>query len=215
MDFFFGPADPPRALEMLAQRRQAELWESTLGFLERGKAEDALGNYAAAAILISEGLSGLEALGEASKRDDVLASYQEIVAQYTVRLQELRQLAATTPIPLGLPIAMDSMHIGAAAPAPVAPAASSSTAAPSPPDVAAEPLAQGKMCLELAMSADEAGYHDEATVALYTAAAEHYFGALKLETDEAADAAPAIQASAPRRAPAAVAARLATRFVGP
>ena len=102
-------ADPPRALEILAAKRQGELWESTLTLLERGKAEDAAGNWQAAAILYSEGLTGLEALSQVSKREDVLASYHAIVEQYTKRLSELHflmaQAQATPQIAMGLPVA--------------------------------------------------------------------------------------------------------------
>ena len=215
---WFSAADPPRALEVLAQRRQSELWESTLSFLERGKAEDALGNHAAAAILISEGLTGLDLLREVSKREDIMASYEEIVDQYTARLNELRHLAAL-PVAMGLPVGIEGINVASTPPTAsprAASDASSSAPAPAPSDSSSAPLAQGKMCLELAMSADESGYHDEdvrpaslqcwpcpcpclchahgmpasmpraaQTIALYTAAAEHYFDALKLEDDEA------------------------------
>ena len=195
----FSVPEPPRALEILAAKRQAELWDSTLSFLERGKAEDEAGNYAAAAILISEGIAGLEALSEVSKREDVLAQYTTILGQYTQRLQELRTLAHTQAaqavaigLPMGTPVPVPASAEAedvsdASAPAASAPAADSSSVAPSDSAKAA-PLAQGRLCLELAMSADEQGFRDEETVALYTAAAEHYFEALKLESEEEAQA---------------------------
>ena len=182
-------ADPPRALEMLAAKRQGELWESTLTLLERGKAEDAVGNWQAAAILYSEGLTGLEALSQVSKREDVLANYQAIVEQYTKRLSELHssvmQGQATPQIAMGLPVAQAVATPASTSSAAASTAAAAPAAAPAESPSAA-PLAQGRLCLELAMHADESGIHDEQTVGLYTAAAEHYFEALKLETDEEA-----------------------------
>ena len=64
---------PPRVLEELEAQRAASLWDETLTFLERGKREDTAGDHRAAAILIAEGLEGLHALAELSKREAVLA----------------------------------------------------------------------------------------------------------------------------------------------
>ena len=186
MSFFdWGAApEPPRALEELAAARQAELWDSSLSFLERGKAEDTAGKYRDAFILYSEGVDGLLALSEVSKREDVLSSYEAIVSQFQRRLQELRQI-------LSKPTAIGDNS----APAPAAevaspasaPAAAAAIAAPAKPGAAA--LAQARLCVELAVSADEAGDASaEETVKLYTAAVESYFEALKLEDDEAARA---------------------------
>jgi len=51
---------------------------------------------------------------------------------------------------------------------------------------AAAALAQGRLCAELAIAADEAGERDKETIALYTAAVEHYMAALKLDADDSA-----------------------------
>ena len=175
----FGGNKPrtEEALAEIASKRAAELWESTLSFLERGKAEDAAGNYQAAAILISEGLASVEALANVDKREDVMASLAEVVEKNQRRLNELYViLADPANLPKAMPAPPPSKDAASTTPA----AASSSKPSPSP---AAATLQKGKLCLELAMSADEAGEHDKETIDLYTAAADMYFQALKLEED--------------------------------
>ena len=197
---------PPRALEILAAQRQAELWDTSLSFLERGKAEDAKGDHRSALLLISEGIQGLLALSEVSKRDDVRSSYETIVAQYQNRLKQLRQILHSPPpaVPVVMGHAVDvsdapppqdtggilgpsAAPAQAVAPAVAAPSASDEpqVTAPSAPDPVAAALAQGRLCVELAVTADESGDSPAKDIAeLYTAAAEHYFEALKLEPDD-------------------------------
>jgi hypothetical protein len=174
-------SEPPRALEMLAAQRVQELWDSSLTFLERGKAEDDAGAHAAAAILYSEGIEGLQALGEVSKREDVLASYEAIVMQYSARLEELRRLLLAQRQQQDAARATQQQSGPAASAASTTSAAAGAgTAAP----VSTSPLAQARLCAELAMHADESGVHDSETAQLYTQAAEQYLKALRLESEE-------------------------------
>ena len=135
MSFFgWGAApEPPRALVELAAQRQAELWDSSLSFLERGKAEDTAGNYRDAFILYSEGVDGLLALSEVSKREDVLSSYEAIVAQFQRRLQEIREMLSDQPIAIGY----GSSPAPAAEAAPPASAPAAVATAPAKPAAAA------------------------------------------------------------------------------
>ena len=196
-DWSSPPAEPPRALEALAAQRQAELWDTSLSLLERGKAEDAAGNWRAAYILIAEGVDGLLALSDVTKREDVLNSYETIVSQYQKRLQDLRSLMTVAnsmeTSGLGATSAADSIQEDTRQPVDVSdaaiattPTAISAPAAAPGATAAATSAAQARMCVELAVSADESGeVSAEETVKLYTAAAECYFAALKEEAAEA------------------------------
>ena len=156
------------------------LWDTSLTFMEKGKAEDAAGNWSAAAILYSEGIEGLQALSEVSKRKDILGSYETIVAKYSQRLVELQQMMrGSSPVTQAPASNGDSSQ-------------SSPLLSPPPPlppvSAAAAPLAKGRLCMELAVSADESGVQDAETVKLYVSATELYMQALKLEPDEGAKA---------------------------
>ena len=144
----------------------------------QGKREDEAGNYSAAIILFSEGIDGLRAMSDAAMREDNRLRYESIVDEYAARVQELHTLllrgAQPTVVPSGLSVE------------PSTPSASAATE-PST-DGMASALAQGRLCAELALQADEAGDRDDETVRLYTTAAEHYMGALKLDSDESARA---------------------------
>ena len=61
-----GDLDP---LAALAESRLADLWETTLTLLERGKAEDDANNGSAAVLLYSEAVGGLQALLELEENE--------------------------------------------------------------------------------------------------------------------------------------------------
>jgi len=160
---------PPRQLDA---QRAASLWDETLTFLERGKREDEAGNYSSAIVLFSAGVDGLRALSNVSKRDDILQQYQEILQQYSARIQELHMLL-----------------LQSTATATAAAAARAATPAGQPnSEPAASALAQGRLCAELAILADQAGEPEDETIKLYMAAAEHYMAAMKLDEDASARA---------------------------
>ena len=160
-------SEPPRVLEELDAQRAASLWDETLNFLEAGKREDEAGNYSSAILLFSEGVDGLKALSSVNKREDVLREYEQIFHDYSKRIRELHELLSSSP-----QAAAKSVAVGH-------PVESTSFAQP-----AASELAQGRLCAELAISADEAGERDADTIALYMTAAEHFLAALKLEDEE-------------------------------
>jgi len=149
---------PPRQLDA---QRAASLWDETLTFLERGKREDEAGNYSSAIVLFSAGVDGLRALSNVSKRDDILQQYQEILQQYSARIQELHMLL-----------------LQSTATATAAAAARAATPAGQPnSEPAASALAQGRLCAELAILADQAGEPEDETIKLYMAAAEGFLRA--------------------------------------
>ena len=168
---------PPRELLELEAQRATTLWDETLTFLEKGKREDEAGNYSSAILLFSEGVDGLKALTNVQKREDVLQQYDDILRQYSARIFELHALllqpGQQQQQPTPAAVVESGQPVGAAG------------TPPAPPPAAAA-LAQGRLCAELAIAADEAGERDEETINLYTAAAEHYLAALKLEDGEAA-----------------------------
>eukprot|EP00967_Tisochrysis_lutea_P015590 scaffold17572_cov32-Tisochrysis_lutea.AAC.6 len=77
-------------LAAFAAARLADLWETTLGLLERGKAEDEAGAIEAAVLLYAEAISGIEALLEVEpkgRRKELLTAR---LAEYGARLTELQ-----------------------------------------------------------------------------------------------------------------------------
>lgn len=87
------------ALAALAQRRIAELWESTLSLLERGKAEDDRGAYAAARLLYSEAIGGLQTLIELETGERRVALLNARLKEYCARLQEYADAPKVEPSP--------------------------------------------------------------------------------------------------------------------
>ena len=74
--------DRPDPLAALAESRLADLWETTLTLLERGKAEDDANNGSAAVLLYSEAVGGLQALlelEESEKRLELLRAARRVL----------------------------------------------------------------------------------------------------------------------------------------
>ena len=180
-----GEPDP---LAALAESRLADLWETTLTLLERGKAEDDANNGSAAVLLYSEAVGGLQALLELEESEKRLELLRARLAEYTSRLAQLRtallQPARTSLADEAEDLAnelwgtpRDTLSLQRQASQELK--ITSATAA----SAAAAPMASARMCAELAMLADEKGDNADA-IDHYTEAVEWYLMALKLEPDE-------------------------------
>ena len=172
----------------LAESRLADLWETTLTLLERGKAEDDASNGSAAVLLYSEAVGGLQALLELEENEKRLELLRARLAEYTSRLAQLRtallQPARTSLADEAEDLAnelwgtpRDTLSLQRQASQELK--ITSATAA----SAAAAPMASARMCAELAMLADEKGDNADA-IDHYTEAVEWYLKALKLEPDE-------------------------------
>ena len=176
------------ALAALAESRLADLWETTLTLLERGKAEDDANNGSAAVLLYSEAVGGLQALLELEENEKRLELLRARLTEYTSRLAQLRtallQTARTSLADEAEDLAnelwgtpRDTLSLQRQASQELK--ITSATAA----SAAAAPMASARMCAELAMLADEKGDNADA-IDHYTEAVEWYLMALKLEPDE-------------------------------
>ena len=126
------------ALEALAKSRIAETWESTLSLLERGKEEDDRGAWAAACLLYSEAISGLQTLLELEDGERRVSLLQARLQEYGARLAELN-----TAVRAGV-MQAPSSDSGADAGDPRIVSAQ-------PPRAAVAELANARLCAEMAM----------------------------------------------------------------
>jgi len=171
------PTDP---LAAYAAARHADLWETTLALLERGKAEDDAGAASAAALLYSEAIGGLEALLELEPEGRRRELLRERLAEYGARLPELHAISARQTAAARVDPAEQ-----AAPAARVNPALRIESSAAA--RATSAPLASARLQTELAVQADAASDWVEA-LELYTLAAEHLLAALRLEDDAAGGA---------------------------